>query len=77
VTVDASTLFLTGDSKLVGCRARNAGGVGVKKSLFLMRDLANVTECRALENGGGIMTFGNSQISVTGKVGARAYTDMH
>jgi hypothetical protein len=74
VTVDISTLYLTGKSKLVDCSARNAGGVAVKDSLLLIRDFANLTECRARENGGGIMTFGRCQISVTGKV---AYVCIH
>jgi hypothetical protein len=65
---DASTVYIVGQSSLINCRAKNAGGVAIRNSVLFMRDSAKLTECRARQHGGGIMTFGECQISMTGQV---------
>jgi hypothetical protein len=67
-TADASTVYITGKSFLYNCRAKNGGGVALKTSAIFMRDFANLTQCRARENGGGIMTYGVCDVSLSGPV---------
>jgi hypothetical protein len=66
--VDSASLHVSGTTNIVSCHGRNAGGIAVKNGAVLLRDFVNLTSCRARENGGGIMTFGGSEVSVTGKV---------
>jgi hypothetical protein len=61
-------VYLVGSAILENCRSKNAGGVALNNSVLFMGDFAKMTSCRARENGGGIMTFGECEIRMSGQV---------